>query len=106
MKKVVYNACFGGFSISKKCAQFMADRGNTEAIDMIDNVGERWHGRLWDTPRHDAILIMAVEALGSEASDDMSDLAVRELKGNRYIIDEYDGSESVVEPHNIQWIKI
>ena len=111
MKKVVYNTCFGGFSISKECAQYMSDRGNKECMEMLTKSAEDKHegvddigGSLWDTPRHDAILVMAVEHLGSEkASGDCAVLEVHELKDDRYYIEEYDGSESVIEPHTISW---
>ena len=114
MKKVVYNTCFGGFSISKECAQYMADRGSKECIELLTKSAEDKHeklddatwfsGSLWDTPRHDAILILAVEYLGSEkASGEGAALEVHELKGDRYYIEEYDGSESVIEPHTIHW---
>ena len=63
-----------------------------------------FYGSLYNTPRHDSLLIMAVEQLGTKkASGPAAALRVRELKGNRYYIDEYDGSESVVEPGDIKW---
>lgn len=115
--KVVYNVCFGGFSISKECAEYMADRGNIECIELLTNFaenkdpgrhGDEWFtGNLWDTPRHDAILVMAVENLGSEAaSGDCSDLQIHELQSDRYCIEDYDGSESVIEPQSIVWVVV
>ena len=109
MKKVVYNNCYGGFSISKKCAEWMADRCHEEAIDLLrqdgDSSGSEFYG-YWDGPRHDALLVMAVEALGSdEASGESSQLSVHELGGSKYYIREYDGSETVVEPEHIRWIE-
>ena len=116
--KVVYNTCFGGFSISKECAQYMANRGNKECMELLARSAEDKHdepggddlwfsGGLYDTPRHDAILVMAVEHLGSErASGDSAALEVHELTNDRYYIDEYDGTETVIEPHTISWIAI
>ena len=111
MTKVVYNRCFGGFSISKECAQWLADRGNKECMDMISDQplssAGGFYGHLGATPRHDVLLVMAVEHLGTKkASGSHAELAVHELKGDRYYIDEYDGSESVVEPHTITWTKV
>jgi hypothetical protein len=113
MKKVVYNTDFGGFSISKECAEWLANRGNKECLNMLVAHGAACdegvfssagsHGYLSETPRHDALLVMAVEELGERAG---SALAVHTLRGNRYIIDEYDGAETVVEPHTIHWIKV
>ena len=103
MTKVVYNACFGGFSISKECAEWMAERGHSECMELL-RCDDGFYGGLYDTPRHDSLLVMAVEQLGTEkASGTAADLRIRELSGNRYYIDEYDGSESVVEPGDIKW---
>ena len=104
--KVVYNDCFGGFSISRACAERMAELGNKEAQSMIENAAYRFHGFIYETPRHDSILVQAVEELGEEASGDMSELRIHELSGNKYFIDEYDGSETVVEPKDVCWITV
>tara|TARA_Y100000034_G_scaffold82626_1_gene98979 strand:- start:2966 stop:3331 length:366 start_codon:yes stop_codon:yes gene_type:complete len=109
MRKVVYNNCYGGFSISEECIRFLADRGNEECIALVDN--RDWHrgASLYDSvlPRHDALLVIAVETLGSErASGRSANLAVHTLKGDRYYIDEYDGSEAVIEPDDINWIEV
>ena len=100
--KVVYHTEYGSFSISKECAEWMADRGNVECAQMLER-GE-FYGYLHDTPRHDILLNMAVEALGITQCGE--NLAVHELKGDRYYIDEYDGHESIVEPHNIEWVVV
>ena len=57
-------------------------------------------------PRHDPELVKTVEDLGDEANGAYARLRVKELKGNSYIIDEYDGSENVVEPGDIKWITV
>lgn len=104
--KVVYNATFGGFSISRACAVRMAELGNKEAAEMLAEEVERWYGYLYETPRHDRALVQAVEELGDAAGGDMAALDVHELSGRRYVIDEYDGSETVVEPEDISWIEV
>ena len=115
--KVVYNNCFGGFGISKACAEWMAERGHEGAIKLIkDNqVIERecsltdtyhyvWTSSLFDCHRHDPVLVEAVETLGKLAQSDVADLKVHTLKcGNRYMIEQYDGMENVVEPEDIKW---
>ena len=103
--KVVYNATYGGFSISRACAQRMAELGNKEAAEMIagEDADDRFYGYLYETPRHDPALVQAVEELGDAAGGDLAALAVHELIGRKYIIDNYDGSESVVEPQDIVW---
>lgn len=59
-----------------------------------------------DYPRHDPELVKTVEDLGSKANGSYAHLKIKELKGNRYVIDEYDGSERVVEPDDINWITV
>ena len=56
--------------------------------------------------RHDPDLVKTVEDLGSKANGSYAHLKIKELKGNRYIIDEYDGLERVVEPDDINWITV
>ena len=92
--KVVYNSDFGGFGLSELAKEYLLrNYGLTEAdINKL--------------PRHDPRLVRCVEALGEQANDDYSKIVVKELKGNRYRIDEYDGWESVVEPDDIEWITI
>ena len=104
--KVVYNNCFGGFVISRACAERMAELGNKEAQSMIEAESYRFHGFIYETPRHDSILVQAVEELGEDASGDMSELRIYELSGDKYFIDEYDGSETVVEPKDVCWIEV
>lgn len=55
-------------------------------------------------PRHDPELVKTVEDLGSEANGSHALLKIKEIKGDRYIIKEYDGCETVVEPDDINWI--
>ena len=59
-----------------------------------------------DYSRHDPELVKTVEDLGSKANGFHAHLKIKELKGNLYIIDEYDGSERVVEPDDINWITV
>ena len=109
--KVVYNTCFGGFSISYECATWMAHRGNQECLRLLKEADEdpdmEFYGSLSRTPRHDALLVMAVEHLGQErASGYCAELDVHELSGDRYVIREYDGAEHIEEPHNIDWVTV
>lgn len=109
MFKVVYNDCYGGFSISKKCAERMAELGNQEAKERLQKYKEDWYGGLYATPRHDPVLVQVVEEMGEEANDRYSELKIKVLRfGNKYIIEEYDGEETVLEPEDkdIKWITI
>lgn len=140
MAKVVYNSCYGGFSVSEagmrryceiKGIPLWVERGkfglNTYWIvpphdrpDYLDGdafhavsmeerkaSNERYrqstlHER--DFERHDPALVQVVEELGAEANGGYANLAIYELPdGARYRIDEYDGSESVMEPDDYEW---
>ncbi len=103
--KVVYNTCFGGFSISRECAEWLAARGNLECIKMLAD--KEFYGGLDETPRHDPTLVLALEELGSEvASGSCAKLALHTLSDNRYYIEEYDGNEGVIEPKAVKWIVV
>ena len=104
--KVVYNSCYGGFSISLACANRMAELGNKEAAELITAPAGRFYGYLEETPRHDPTLVQAVEELGTAAEGRTSSLCVHEISGHKYIIKEYDGAETVVEPDDIKWIEV
>lgn len=104
--KVVYNNCFGGFVISRACAERMAELGNKEAQSMLEKESDRFYGFIYETPRHDSALVQAVEELGEDASGHGSNLRICVLSGNKYFIDEYDGSETVVEPKDVCWITV
>ena len=105
MKKVVINNSYGGFGLSYKATQWLAERGNTEAKAFLARLSEEefWSFDPDDLERHDPLLIECVETLGKAAGDD---LEIRTIQGDRYIIEAYDGWESVVEPHQIQWVKV
>lgn len=89
--KVVYNACFGGFSLSKKAIDWLAERG----VEYVQ----------YQTPleRHHPLLVQCVEELGAGhrtgASGNCASLRICEVPdGAPYEIDEYDGYERVVAP--------
>jgi hypothetical protein len=95
MAKVVYNSCFGGFSLSQRAAELLAKRKGWDEPDTYPMI-----------PRHDADLVSVVELLGFDAaSGDHAELAICNLPdGARYRIDEYDGSERVMQPEDYEWI--
>ena len=112
--KVVKNSCYGGFSISKKCAERMAELGSKEAKELLASKSNHdvladgsvmFYGYLSQRyPRHCPALVQAVTELGEDADGDAADLHVLELSGDRYIIRAYDGLECVLEPKDINWI--
>ena len=96
--KVVYNAGYGGFSLSNAAARSLNKRKGAGVVDVR-------HG-FYDGPRHDVDLVAVVEALGDAASGRYSNLCIVEITGDLYRIDEYDGYESVQEPADIGWVHI
>ena len=91
MTKVVYNTCFGGFSVSK------------EAIDWLNARGMNINSPYHDFLRHDPLLVECVETLGNRANGACAILNIAEIDGP-YRIDEYDGRESVETPTSYDWI--
>ena len=106
--KVVYNACYGGFGLSKKAVDLIA---KMKGFD-LDGMKYEYGGYISDDRsvnfgydfneaknRSDKHLVEVVEALGKEASGSCADLQMLEIPdGSIYEIDEYDGFESVVPP--------
>ena len=125
--KVVANRCHGGFGLSEAAYEKLIEWGVpvrkyvewTVGSDNepMENIGEiifdrtldpeprdAWMGRYWDTWIEDArthpLLIRVVEELGDAASDDLAKLRVVEIPdGIEWEIDDYDGSELIVEKH-------
>ena len=111
MNKVVYNTCFGGFSFSLTAMKWLAENGRDE----IKSIAEKYIREFpneeigfdcCDIQRHDPDLVRCVETLGYKANGMCANLEVRELKGNRYRIDVYDGREEVYEPEDEDYITI
>ena len=124
MTKVVYNACYGGFGLSKEaCQRYWDIKGqqvwieqNPEFISLdMFNVWlvppeerlekayskQTWYNNYVD--RHDPVLVQVVEELGDKANGMCAELAIDEVDGP-YRIDEYDGFESVESPDSYAWI--
>ena len=55
-------------------------------------------------PRHHPLLVACVEALGEAANGRCANLQVVTIEGSKYIVDEYDGFESVLTPEEMKWI--
>jgi len=114
MTKIVYNACYGGFSISRKAYDRFLELGGEIARDELKAMAEMEEkfgsstlfgnsfGR--DIARHDPILIQVVGELGKEASGFCAELKIEEIQGLLYRIEEYDGLEHVETPHEIDWV--
>lgn len=94
--KVVYNACYGGFSLSAEARDWLIARKWAFA----DSLPEPYNGSVYahDLPRHDPVLVECVEALGDRAGGQCANLAIATVD-RAYEITEYDGYETVHERH-------
>lgn len=130
MTKIVYNACFGGFSLSHKAIMryaeikgmplyaFAGDSSNKMRRISDEEATDIWCVHYCTTPeysdehyfsdreiqRDDPALAQAVEELGDEANGSCAKLRVEELvSGTLYRIDEYDGRETIETAGDISW---
>jgi len=121
MIKVVYNRCWGGFSISKAAVLLARKLSGDDNWGDIQLGGEPYSDGsgaadpAYDgsnrpdnelIPRHDPVLVSIVETLGDTANGEMAKLEIYELEGNKYWIEYYDGMETVHTPENTEWIEV
>lgn len=111
MNKVVYNACYGGYCLSLTAMKWLAENGRDEIKAIAgqylrESPDEKYGFHSDEIQRHDPDLVRCVETLGYMAGASCSNLKVRELKGNRYRIDDYDGYEEVYEPEDEEYTTI
>lgn len=114
MHKVVYNACYGGFSLSMSAIEWLNVHCEDPELRQLikDNLGQsELHLTyeivdFFDNKRHHKDLVAVVEALGDNASGGCAALAIATISGKQYRIEEYDGSEEVVTPEDSDWIII
>lgn len=96
--KVVINADYGGFYLSRAACQRMAELGNAEAAAEIQWRGKHFSGLSRFNDRADPTLVQVVEELGPAAGSDA--LKVVEVPDNvDWYIEEFDGKEHVAEVH-------
>ena len=128
MHKVVYNNCYGGFSLSDAAIAWLEQNAREEIRNFLANKrkeiiesGESLYGQTIESvmkysliydfnktgiQRHDEDLVRVVEELGKDAGDQYSKLVIREIEGNTYRIDEYDGYETVILPEEDSYVVI
>lgn len=100
--KVVINRCYGGFGLSKKATEYLAERGHGGAIERLTKFSKEkgsWFS-FSDVSRTDPLVIEAVEKLGKEANGQCAELEIEEIEFNvEDFIKEYDGFESLEVPY-------
>lgn len=117
MKKIVINACYGGFSLSDKAMlRYCELKGITVYpekekdswgftsyfLDAPENRKKDDYNVLTDSDinRDDPVLVQVVEELGEDAHGRYSNLKIVEIPDDVFWhISEYDGYESVAENH-------
>ena len=124
--KIVYNSCYGGYSLSDKAIDWLSEHGSErtknfiaqkriEAKEIEDSTSASQE-RIYNVTkfyvmdavrsflkRHDPDLVAVVEALGKEVNGTFSELDIEEIDEDKYFIEEYDGRETVVTPDDICW---
>lgn len=110
MHKVVINNCYGGFGLSKEAMLRLLELGFIDEYYSKKEVENYEHPHTSFYPsieRHNPLLIQVVEELGKKANGACAELKIVEIDSNMYIINEYDGWESVKTPNTaVDWIVI
>ena len=123
--KIVYNNCYGGYTLSDKAIDWLSEHGSESTKNFIahkrieakekEDFSSASQERVDNIKfyvmdavrsflnRHDPDLSAVVEALGKEVNGTFSELAIMEIDEDKYFIDEYDGRESVVTPADLCW---
>lgn len=121
--------CYGGFNLSEAAVEWLRENARDEVKEFICDRLKKYEAEeetqekdslfsfmspvgfvgadlIHFLPRHDRDLVACVEALGVKASGFCASLAIKELKGSVYRIEEYDGSETIYEPEDEDYIHI
>jgi hypothetical protein len=86
--KIVINACYGGFGLSKEALALFNERSGT-VVAYEDKI-----------KRDDPILVEIVEQLGEAADGGFAELKVVEIPDDvQWQIQEYNGDEWIAEKH-------
>lgn len=128
MAKIVYNACFGGFSLSPVAIDRYAELKGITIYDGCYLCPKEEYERIADEEdknpigpdryaksnalyfchsnidRADPFLVQVVEELGDKANGSYAKLRIKEVPtGTLYRIDDYDGYETVETVDSIDW---
>ena len=105
VNKVVINDHYGGYSLSIKAVEKLAEYGDKKAKKLLKD-GKNGSNLYYDFKnRSNKNLIKVVEELGKKASGTHAELKVIKVKSDKYRICEYDGLEWVETPNSIKWHK-
>ena len=117
--KIVFNRCYGGFSLSMKAVEWLENNATDESLRTLiksyNNIECACKQELlryrvsefFEHCRHHHDLVAVVETLGTVADGANADLDIKIISCNQYRIDKYDGVEDVVTPNDdFRWIVI
>ena len=112
MTHVVYNYCFGGFSLSRAAvirAREISGDPLWGGACIKGDAGDGWscdadYGHVDGVPRHDAVLVAVVRELGDAANGTCAKLRITDVGTSPYRIEDYDGRETVKTPDGYDWI--
>ena len=110
MNKVVYNSDYGEFLLSMKAVEWLEQNCEDNKLrEFIKSMHrDKCNSRLKDEyiccyvsdwfedKRHHKDLVAVVEALCNDANGHNTKLAIANIHGNKYRIDQYDVAESVI----------
>jgi uncharacterized protein with von Willebrand factor type A (vWA) domain len=102
--KVAHNICYGGFCLSNKAVSILNEMKHLKGKKKLNPHSYAYPDNNKGLYRHDPDLIKVIEQLGKAASGPSSHIRITEIQGVRYIVEEYDGMEAVLEPKDINWI--
>jgi len=111
MTKVVYNECYGGFSLSDEAIELYLNLKGLKYKKIKHQFGPNYDVEgikhfyaTRDIERDDPVLVQVVEKLGDKANGECAKLCIEDLpKGTLYRIKEYDGYESIETKYNDDW---
>ena len=103
MNKIVINGCFGGFSLSREAVEWLNEHYNM-GIELNKYNPDSNRPKI---ERYDPRLVECVETLGDyRASGKYAYLKVLTIDGNKYMIADYDGLETLYWPEMDSWDEI
>ena len=109
---IVYNNCYGGFSLSPEAQKmYLQLKGFTPILKRSKFFWDQsYYAGGWEDfcdreiPRNDPDLVKVVEKLGDKANGYCAELAIEYIpKGTPYRIEEYDGLETVETYYSTKW---
>lgn len=111
--KIVLNGCYGGFGLSNDAVREILKRKNVSfyekvsqynGIEFYETDTDNYIYLEGDIDRTDPDLVAVVEKLGEKANGRASRLYIKYIPpGTAYLIDEYDGRESIECRDEIDW---